>query len=320
MRHGLDVLQNYLRDVDALPLRDYVPFTEGNELHRPSCRDNLVRSEPDDDINYSVLSLLMLERFGRELQTVDVARTWLQLLPIATVFTAEREAYLTLANKGPMFFAQGQELGFDLAECSDNRYNDWIGAQIRTDVYGWVCAGDPSEAARLAAVDAELSHRDAGVHGAQFVAACGAAIPGADTLDDAVMRAADELPSGSAAAVAIAFGRSLVGRDDAVEALHAEYGHLSPVHTLNNLALVVWALLDNEDDFGAAIGESVSAGWDTDCNGATVGGLWGLTGQEIPNAWTDPWRGTVAVDIAGHDELLLDDLVDRTVAVAESFS
>lgn len=288
MREGVAELRAYLAEVDALPLRDYVPYREGRALHRPSCLGHITRSEPDDDINYSVLSLLMLEAHGRDLQTVDVGRSWLRLLPIGTVFTAEREAYLTLATKGPTFFALGQEPEFDLAECSDNRYNDWIGAQIRTDVYGWVCPGDPTEAARLAAEDARLSHREAGVHGAQFVAACGAAIPVADSLDDAVMRAADELPMDSEAVTAINFARSVIGRDDAVDTLHAAYGHLSPVHTINNLALVVWALLSYERDFGAAIGEAVSAGWDTDCNGATVGGLWGMTGQDIPDAWSAP--------------------------------
>jgi ADP-ribosylglycohydrolase len=169
-------------------------------------------------------------------------------------------------------------------------------------------------------VDASLSHRGAGVHGAQFVAACGAGIPVSDSLDEAVVRAADELPDGCDARRAIELGRSLVGRDDAVEVLHAEYDGMSPVHTLNNLALVVWALLAHEADFGAAIGEAVAAGWDTDCNGATVGGLWGVTGNPIPAPWTDPWNGRVGVTLAGHDELALSALVDRTVAVAETLT
>lgn len=317
MRQGLDGLHGYLRDVDALPLRDYVPFRDGSGLVRESCRGHMVRSEPDDDINYSVLALTMLEERGALLQTVDVARAWLRLLPFAAVFTAEREAYKVLVNETRTFFPLGGEPGFDLSACSDNQYNDWIGAQIRADVYGWVCPGDPTEAARLAAIDASLSHRGAGVHGAQFVAACGAAIPASDTLDDAVRRAADELPDGDARR-AVDFGRGLVGHDDAVAALHAEYGHLSPVHTVNNLALVVWALLAHESDFGAAIGEAVAAGWDTDCNGATVGALWALTGDAIPTSWTAPWNGRVGVTLAGHDEVALDDLVDRTVAVADS--
>ena len=51
--------------------------------------------------------------------------------------------------------------------------------------------------------------------------------------------------------------------DDAVAQLQARYEGMSPVHTVNNLALVVWALLSHPDDFGAAIGEAVAAGWDT---------------------------------------------------------
>ena len=88
------------------------------------------------------------------------------------------------------------------------------------------------------------------------------------------------------------------------------------MHTLNNLALVVWALLSAGSDFSVAIGEAVAAGWDTDCNGATVGGLFGLTGQGIPGRWTEPWSGRVGVSLAGQSELSLDDLVARTLAVA----
>jgi ADP-ribosylglycohydrolase len=311
-------LRDYLRDVDAIPLRDYVPFREGSGLVRESCRDHIRRSEPDDDINYSVLALIMLEQHGAALETADVARAWLRLLPYAATFTAERAAYKVLVNEASSYFAYGAAAGFDLSTCADNEYDEWIGAQIRADVYGWVCPGDPTEASRLAAVDASLSHRGTGVHGAQFVAACGAAIPASDTLDEAVARAADELPAGCDARRAIDLGRSLAGRDDAVELLHAEYDGLSAVHTLNNLALVVWALLAHGSDFSAAIGETVAAGWDTDCNGATVGGLWGLTGDPIPAAWTEPWNGRVGVTLAGHDEIALEALVDRTVAVADA--
>ena len=90
------------------------------------------------------------------------------------------------------------------------------------------------------------------------------------------------------------------------------------MHTLNNLALVVWALYSHLDDFGAAIGEAVAAGLDTDCNGATVGGLWGIQGGAIPQQWTAPWQGRVALGLAGYGELSIDELVDRTTRVAET--
>lgn len=319
-QQGLDGLTVYLEGSGALPLRDYVPLKEGStvdRLGRACCRGQIARAEPDDDINYTVLALMLLEEHGAGFDVADVARAWLRFLPAGATWTAERSAYATLLANMDDEFVNGDPPGFDIAMCSDNHYSDWIGAQIRADLYGWVCPGRPALAAELAARDAALSHRGDGVYGAMFVAALAAAIPVSGTLDAAVDDALGQIPAGSAAAAAVAFGRGLAGRDDAVQRLHAEYSDLPPVHTLNNLALVVWALLSAEDDFSAAIGDAVAAGWDTDCNGATVGGLFGLTGHAIPDHWTAPWNGRVGVSLAGQAELSLDDLVARTLAVAD---
>ena len=323
MREGPAALTGYLERAEALPLRDYVPLIEDTPVARfgrASCRGMLERSEPDDDINYSVLALMLLERHGRELTTADVARAWLMWLPAGMTFTAERAAYRTLLERAGMAFAHGGEAGFDLAECADNEFSDWIGAQIRADVYGWVCPGQPALAAELAGADAALSHREDGVYGAMFVAALGAAIPDAKSLPDAVELALREIPADSGAAEAVSFGRGLVGARAPVARMHERYAGLSPVHTLNNLALVVWGLLNGADDYSVAVGETVAAGWDTDCNGATVGGLWGLSGRPVPAHWTDPWRGRVAVTLAGVGELALDELVERTLAVARALA
>jgi ADP-ribosylglycohydrolase len=319
MSKGHAGLTQYLERAAALPLRDYVPLLEGSVVAargRASCRGELTRSEPDDDLNYTLLALLLLEEHGTQLSTEAVARAWLRLLPVGETFTAERAAYRTLVTHANEWFAQGDAPGFDLALCADNPYNEWIGAQIRADLYGWVCPGRPALAADLARRDARLSHRGDGVHGAAFVAALGAAIPECADLEAAVDRALAEIPGDSGAAEAVGLGRRRAGDPEGASAIRARYEGMSPVHTLNNLALVVWALLGWPSDFGAAIGEVVAAGLDTDCNGATVGGLWGLQGRPIPDAWTAPWRGRVAFGLAGHGELELDALVDRSVAVA----
>lgn len=320
MQKGHAALSDYLIRAEALPLRDYVPAipgTQPGDAFRSCCRDHIERSEPDDDIHYTVLALELMEDHGLGLDTAAVARAWLRKLPVAWTFTAERAAYKILLERAHEFFCFGVEPGFDLAECSDNEWNDWIGAQIRADLYGWVCPGRPSLAADLARRDASLSHRAEGVHGAVYVAALGAAIPEADSLEDAVARALEEIPSDSDCAEAVALGRAQAGKPGGDDAIRERYAGVSPVHTINNLALVVWSLLSHPDDYGAAVGDVVAAGWDTDCNGATVGGLWGLQGKPIPEAWTKPWQGRIAVMLAGKDELSLDDLVQRTVAVTE---
>ena len=322
MTQGFDALQDYLVKAEALPLRDYVPVVEGEipEALTRSCKGQLVRSEPDDDINYSVLALQMLEEKGAALETVDVARAWLKSLPVAWTFTAERAAFKILLAKGSEYFALGAEPGFDVLECSDNEWNDWIGAQIRADVYGWVCPGQSALAARLASYDAALSHRGEGIYGAAFVAALGAAIPAALSLESAIDAALGQIPKDSDCAAAVAFACEQAGKENGAAAIRSRYVELPPVHTVNNLALVVWALLTHRDDFSAAIGDVVAAGWDTDCNGATVGGLWGLQGKPIPESWTAPWQGRVAVTLGGVGELSLDRLVARTLVVAEKIA
>lgn len=320
MLQGPEALCRYLEQAGAVPLRDYVPLVAGTIVEQfgaGSCRERIERSEPDDDINYTVLALLLLEEHGADLTTADVARGWLKRLPAAAVFTAERAAYKTLLERAHEHFSFGVEPGFDLLECSDNEFNDWIGAQIRADLYGWVCPGRPELAADLARRDASLSHREEGVYGAMFVAALGAALPEAASLDESLDVALEQVPRDSGVSEAVLLGRRQAGDPDGGAAIRAHYEGMSPVHTLNNLALVVWALRTHPDDFGAAIGDVVAAGCDTDCNGATVGGLWGLRGKSIPEAWTSPWRGRVGVTLAGLSEMDLDDLVARTVALAD---
>ena len=82
-------MREYLESADALPLRDYVPVVEGPMMRgvfRGSCRGQMVRSEPDDDINYTVLALQLMEDHGLKLETADVARAWLRFLPVVGAF------------------------------------------------------------------------------------------------------------------------------------------------------------------------------------------------------------------------------------------
>jgi ADP-ribosylglycohydrolase len=323
MQDGAEKLSEYLRAAGAEPLRDYVPHVAAHApdaLDVECCGGRFSASRADDDINYSVLALMLLEQHGTALTTADVARAWLRYLPLASTYTAERAAYRTLLARGSEWFPEGADPGFDLAECADNPYNDWIGAQIRADVYGWVCPGNPDLASELVLRDAGLSHRGEGIHGATFVAVLGSLLAGGMALQTAMDEALGFIPADSDCAGAVALGRELAERQDGGERLRAHYAGLSVVHTVNNLALVAWALSHHPEDFSAAVGDVVTAGLDTDCNGATVGGLWALQGSAVPGHWTEAWNGRIGVSLAGVPELALEDLVDRTLAVAVSLS
>lgn len=321
MREGHAALTDYLQSVSAVPLRDYIPYDPVHApklVYEPCCLGRMDHSSPDDDINYSVLALMQLEEHGASMTTTDVARAWLKNLPLASTFTAERAAYRVLLERGSEWFPEGQELGFNIADCADNSYNDWIGAQIRADVYGWVCPGNPQLATHLAKQDAALSHRDDGIYGAVFVAALGALLGGGTPLLQAIDRTLEFIPTDSRCTAVVQQAMTFIDDPAGGERIRDFFGDMSVVHTVNNLGLVVWALARYRDDFDAAIGEVVASGLDTDCNGATVGGLWALQGKSIPKHWFSPWQGRVGVSLAGLAELDVDSLVARTLTVTET--
>jgi ADP-ribosylglycohydrolase len=170
----------------------------------------------------------------------------------------------------------------------------------------------------LARRDAILSHRACAVEASAYIAALCALIPNSSSREEAVMSALELIDKDSEAYEAVQIG--IKNKDKPASELHDHYGDMSPVHSLNNLAVVVWAFLSFQDSFDEAIGETICCGWDTDCTGATVGGLIGLDKGFIPESWTDPWNGRVLTTIAGVGELDLDHLVSRTCQLVEKFS
>ena len=321
MREGKEFMEKFLKEANSYPLRDYINYVDSPYIRGVNigcCKGKIKKAEQDDDITYLVLALMMLENHGLDLTTDDVARSWINLLPAGATFTAEREAYLKLLSHIDMAYQFGGERKFDLDLISDNEFNDWIGAQIRIDMYGWVLPGNPKLAADLARRDAKLSHRGCAVECSAYIAALAACIPNSNNRDEAVEQALEFIDKDSEATVAVKLAQDNKSKD--LGPILKKYEGMSPVHSLNNLAIVVWSFLSFQNSFDEAIGEAVSAGWDTDCNGATVGGLVGLDLGEIPEKWTKPWQGRVSTAISGLGELKLEDLVERTSSLVSKFS
>jgi ADP-ribosylglycohydrolase len=273
--------------------------------------ENIAGMPEDDDLNYPMLNLTVLERYGAGYATEDVASAWLTDLPVGRVFTAERAAYRNLLLTLPI----------DQVPWRRNPFREWIGALIRGDVFGWVRPGDPYAAARLAWPDARLSHTRNGIYGELWAAALAAASLVADDVEEVLAMAGSVVPPESDLAAAITFGTDL-GRqpldlDTRLDRLHERYGHLHWVHVLNNAASIACALTLSRGDFGAGIGFAVMTGWDTDSSGATVGSvLGGLLGIDaIPAAWTAPLQHRIDTSLPG-GEVGFTDLVARTARLA----
>ena len=105
-----------------------------NKASKPtSLAENIDGIPEDDDLNFTMLAVVLLERAGPDFSSVDVAKLWLDYLPPGRIFTAERVAMRNLLE------------GYLPPQTATRRnpFREWIGARLRVDVYGWCARGDP---------------------------------------------------------------------------------------------------------------------------------------------------------------------------------
>ncbi|MFE3450983.1 ADP-ribosylglycohydrolase family protein [Nonomuraea sp. NPDC059194] len=269
-----------------------------------SLAENIDGVPEDDDLNYPLLALSVLERHGRDFTTDDVATLWLDELPAGRTFTAERVAYRNLLA------------GVEPPETATyrNPFREWIGALIRTDLYGWINPGDPARAAAYAWRDARLTHTANGVYGAMFVAAMCAQSMVAGSVKEVVEAGLSVVPAASRLAHAVRQAVEDAARlsdfEQVVDRLHERHGRLHWVHTINNAALVAATLVHADGDFTASIAGAVAGGWDTDSAGATVGSIVGALNGGVPGQWR--MRDSLSSSLTGFDGITLGELASRT--------
>lgn len=284
-----------------------------NKQSAPTClQENIDGMAEDDDLNYPLIALLTLEKYGRDFNTDHIADQWMKLLPAGKVFTAERIAYRNLLDACTPLEAGG----------INNPFKEWIGALIRADVYGWVNPGNPKLAAQMAFRDAWLSHRRNGLYGASMSAAmCAVAMVSKD-INEVIDAGVAVLPPGSqileACEFARAQGHSDIDYEIALDNLYEFVDGMHWVHTINNAASGIMALARSGGNFSEAITLTVMGGWDTDSIGATVGSICGaMAGASgIDPKWSKPIDDRLASSIPGCDQLRLSELAVRTKALA----
>jgi len=279
-----------------------------------SLRENIVCMPEDDDLNFTMLNLHILESFGPEFSSENVGTTWLTKLPVFEVFTAERIAYQNLLN------------GISPPESAShlNPFREWIGAQIRADLWGYVCPGEPRKAAEFAWRDARVTHVRTGIYGEMFFAAVIAAAFVEQHIRAMILAGLSQIPPESRFALAIKKVLDLnieaMEWEAVVDQLYAWFGHYHWVHTINNAALTVAALIHGNGDYEKTITNAVMGGWDTDCNGATSGSIVGvmLGAKELPEKWIAPLQDRVRSSLGGYDNSSFTDLAQRTLNVSLS--
>ncbi|MFG3103107.1 ADP-ribosylglycohydrolase family protein [Streptomyces sp. NPDC048182] len=279
-----------------------------------SLAENIDGMPEDDDLNYPLLNLLLLQHHGRDFTTADVARVWLDELPAGRTFTAERLAYGNLlAGLEPPDTARHR-----------NPFREWIGALIRADVHGWTNPGDPGAAAEQAHRDATLTHTANGVYAAMFTAAVVAtAAAGTHDVHACLAAGLTVVPPGSRLAMAVRhavdLARAHADFDAVVDALHAAHAGHHWVHAVPNTALLAAALTHADGDFTTSIRGAVAGGLDTDSVGAAAGSVAALLAGSpgaLPERWTAPLKNRLATSVGDFHGTGFDTLAQLTHRLA----
>ncbi len=316
----------YLQLANSYPLADYVPRMvsppPGFELkpEATGCFRGEIHGAPcDDDTDYTLLALHILETYGSDFTTADVATAWLTHLPYFRIHTTERAVYRNLVwNVHP-----------EEAATFVNPEREYDGARTRADLYGYIAPGRPELAAMLAYKDAALSHTKNGIYSAMLMAAMLAWTFVTDDIEEIVRVGLSEIPRNCRLAEAVntvlaAYHNGDDGREEhgwelAYERLLLSYGAYSPIHTLNNTAWVILALLYGGGDFDRALGLAVACGMDAGSNAASVGSVMGAlyTAARIPAQWRAPLEDTLCTALAHSPDTRISELARRTAVIAE---
>jgi len=283
------------------PLRDYIPerMLEALGRRHPSwdetVRERIAFVAPDDDQNYNILGMLVLEQHGIHFTKHDVRQLWLTHLPITMTFGPERTMLLKAGIQSLDFSAED-----DLEAWVQvfNPRDEFCGAVIRADAYGYACPGLPALAAELAWRDASWTHRRTGIYGAMFVAA---AIACAQVMDDRLgifETALQFVPQRSRfhQIVADCLAEVRQARDwlDGYDRIFNKYQPFDHCQIYMECGTLINTLRFAED-IADGFCKQVSQGNDTDSFGATAGSILGAFFG--PRAFDARWLAPFADDL-----------------------
>ena len=267
----------------------------------------------DDDTNYMVMGYEIVKRFGRDFKAGHVALAWQQLQPKESYCTAERRAFINFTNR----------IAPPASAMYKNPYREWIGAQIRGDYFGYINPQNPEEAAKMAFNDASISHIKNGIYGEMWASAMIALAFSTNNMIDIIKGGLAQIPYTSrlyerVSAVLDWYSEGLTS-EECFNKIYEEWndhnGH-DWCHTISNAMIVAASLLYGEGDYSKSICMAVQAGFDTDCNGATVGSILGITNgiDGIDKKWTEPFNDTLQTTIFGYDKVKISEMAKLTLS------
>ncbi len=287
----------------------------GNTLRRfYGDRLNFYIKEPEtlnDDITFELAVLKAAERKGSKMTAEDIADMWLQYIPFG--WSAE---YFALENLKRGFYPpQSGKLG--------NFFSEWIGAQMRTMVCGYLAPGDPLKAAEYAFMDSSISHEANGIYGGIHSAVLSSLAFVNNDTREILLKSRDYIPEGSEFAHFF---------DRAMESVQKHKDHISSwesledsfktynwIHVYPNMIAVLHSLWFCKNDISLAFRILGDCGVDVDCNAGEVGSILGIM-FPIDPIWTEPFNDRLETYVPGMEKMKISELAAWTTILANKMN
>jgi len=318
-------VKEYLESVNAYPLQDWVPARSDKlnvELRAdcvPSTKGNVRYMQPDDDVHYTIMSLLLAEQKGLEFTKLDVGMNLLDNIPYHWLWCSDRHTYCHLVN---MDSKRSKEEQIDEFPTRLNPWRECMAAFLKADFWGYITPGEPRKGAPYIYRVATLNLIKNGIYGGMFVQGCISAALSKNPSPEAIIRGGlSVIPKNSRLACAITDVCQwyAANNDFAIvcEKIYAKYGHLHFCSSMNNLAFVTLSVLHSKLDYTTAITTAVMCGTDTDCNAGTVGSIVAAAVgyDRLECRWIDPLNDTVKTVVAHFGQGSITELANRTVSL-----
>ena len=325
VRPTLEQIRTAALAVGDWPIRDYISEAMLTALGRrhtswhDTVRGRIEYAAPDDDINYKVLGLMLLERHGRDFTKDHLQELWYQNLPAGWQFGPER----TLNVRGALWsmMPPGKHSP-PVEEWASvlNPKDEYCGALIRADAYGYACPGHPALAAELAWRDASYTHRRTGIYGTMFAAAAIATAFIARTPLEIFETAVQYIPQRSRFAEVVGDSIEQVRQAsdwlDGYGRIHGKYREYDHCRIFQEIGTVI-NTLQFAADVGDGICKQVSQGNDTDSFGATCGSILGayFGPDGLDPRWPAPFNDRIVTAVATFHEQRLSAVAGRMAAL-----
>lgn len=313
-------IKEYLESVGEYPLNDYISARSEklNYTLREDCiystKDNVKFAQSDDDINYTLLGLRLIEKYGLNIEPWMIGDNWANNIPYYWCWCASRVAYYHLITND----VPAERIPYSL-----NPWRECIDGQIRTDIWGYVFPAKHYEACKYAHLDTSFSLTKNGIYGGMFVAgALSCALSKNPTADKIIDAGLASIPQRSRLYEAITDVRAWYkesGDFTVVCDKIVEKYNLPNEATINNMSVVALGIIAGELDYTKSITVATMCGLDTDCNAGTVGSIVGaavgLSG--IEKRWYEPLNDTIKSVVADIGECRISDICERIIRAKE---